>query len=181
MTRPCSTLPPHPTHAQIVAHYIATQRPGLHAELGHFVRPQPFSGLVRLAASATDARGKRLSHQYRLPRTTIPAAQPRLFAALADLRGSRTFGDLIGHVQSALRGLRGAGTLYVYDTALRIGYARGVLPAHVYLHAGARAGARRLLAGRLPRFVPLTAFPPAFHKLAPHEMENLLCRYRECL
>jgi hypothetical protein len=146
-----------------------------------FAQPHTVANVVDRAALAEDHRNKRLSHQRRLPQNTIPIARRRLAQSVGILRGAHLFSELIDRVGHALRGVRGAGTLYIYDTALRIGYARNVLPDHVYLHAGARKGARTLLGGRLPRFLPLSAFPPPFRRLQPHELENLLCRYAECL
>ncbi|MEK7411500.1 MAG: hypothetical protein AAB327_09000, partial [Actinomycetota bacterium] len=37
------------------------------------------------------------------------------------------------------------GPLYVYDTALRIGAKKGQMPKVVYLHAGTREGAKKLV------------------------------------
>ena len=181
MARPCESLPIAPTHAQIVRHYIETQLPGHLRELDWFAEPQTFANTVRRAAAAEDRRGKRLSHQCRLFRTTITEAQVELAAIWPLLRRAQTFAELIGLIRTALNGVASAGTLYVYDTALRIGSARGIFPDHIYLHAGSREGARRIIPGRLPPCLPLAAFPQAFQRLAPHEIENLLCRYAECL
>lgn len=75
--------------------------------------------------------------------------------------------------------------LYVYDAAFRIGAFRGLAPRRVYLHAGTRAGARKLgLATRGRLHVEareVEAEAPEFAELSEAEMEDVLCIYKDKL
>ena len=101
------------------------------------------SAAVRAAALAEDHRGKRLSHQRRIPGRVLRECASALDAALPRLRCAPTFEDLHGIVREEIGELRGVGELTVYDTALRIAAHRGLEPARVFLHASTRVGARR--------------------------------------
>lgn len=181
MVRPCSLLPRPITHAQIVADYVCHHRPLLQADLNWFAQPGTFTATIRRAALAC-IRGKLHPHQHRLPKSTIPAAANALVAVAHRLRGARNFSALFSVVEQTLHPIYGAGPLYAYDTALRIGARRGLLPQVVYLHAGAKAGSIQLHIITNTRHVPLTAFSAVFNtQLRAYEMENLLCVYCECL
>jgi hypothetical protein len=80
-----------------------------------------------------------------------------------------------------LKPVDGIGELYIYDTALRIGAKLNLLPSRIYLHAGARVGARALgFAGRL-KYIELRDLPKEFQKLEPHEIEDVLCIFKDKL
>jgi hypothetical protein len=179
--KPCSRLPLQPTHAQVVADYIANYRNVLRAELGWFAQSQPDRAAIRRAAAATGANGKRMSHQYRLLTSVIPESTLRLVANAPTLMAAPTFAALYSEVAQSLRGIRGAGALYKYDTALRIASFRRLRPSQVYLQAGAAAGARNLFKRPVRGPLPILHFPPAFRVLRAHEIENLLCLYADCL
>ncbi len=80
--------------------------------------------------------------------------------------------------QAAVNQMHFAGRLPVYDVALRIGAFLKVLPERVYLQSGARKGARALGLDATQRSLPMSAFPPAFHRLEPWEVEDVLCIYK---
>jgi len=67
--------------------------------------------------------------------------------------------------------------LTVYDIAHRIGVHFGKEPRLVYLHAGTRIGARALKIGG-DSFDP-GILPRAFSRLAPFEIEDCLCIYKD--
>jgi hypothetical protein len=104
------------------------------------------------------------------------SAEHLLQGAARKLQASADFRVLHDVVERSIRPIRGIGELAVYDFSLRIGAFLGLSPTMVYLHAGARDGARALgLKGvRLdPR-----ELPPAFSKLSPAEIEDCLCIYK---
>jgi hypothetical protein len=71
--------------------------------------------------------------------------------------------------------------LTVYDTAQRIGAYLGIKPDRIYLHAGARAGARALgLRGRAESILRQD-LPREFQRLEPYEAEDCLCIYKDHL
>lgn len=177
----CSHCPPlakPASHRQILAHYIKHRCPQLDAELAWFAQPQSIGAAISRAAAAKGEDGKRLSHQCRLLKTVIPTASAKLRRAVKTFQRARTFDELFNMIQVVIGHIPGVGPLYVYDTALRLGAFLGLQPAEVYLHAGARDGAKRLLGNFAVSMVPLTQFPAVFHVLSPYEMENLLCCYR---
>jgi hypothetical protein len=71
--------------------------------------------------------GKPWSHQRRIPERVLRQATQRL--RRASLGRARSFAELIDCVDAAARHVRGVGELYVYDTALRIGAHRRLLPS----------------------------------------------------
>ena len=174
-------LPMPATHAQIVAHYTKYRRPDFADELGWFAEPKSFSSALVRAVKAENRCGKRLSHQWRLGQLVIPTAQALLRIEQAKLGKVKTFDALFGTIQTTMEKVPGAGALYAYDTALRLGAHMKLAPAQVFLQAGTLEGARKLLPKVRGRSVELQLFPKAFHHLAPAEMEHLLCSYRRWL
>jgi hypothetical protein len=168
--------------AAIVRDYIHRHRENANCEL------QYFHSLPTLAAAITEAglaryfdgeRYKRFSHQRRLPRETLEMATKRLRAA--NLRSARSFADLITRVSTAVRLVHGVGELYVYDTTLRLGGHLGLLPRKVYLHAGTRQGARALGLDHRSSSVSPNLLPILLRRLKPHEVEDVLCIYKDWL
>jgi hypothetical protein len=180
-TRSCSLLKKPITHAMTVSNYINNEKPELETELAWFSQRQPELAAIQRVALACDSSGKRLPHQCRLLTSVIPAASSRLCASSRRLFSVCSFDDLFMEVQACIGTIDGVGPLYVYDTSLRLGAFQKLWPTQVYLHAGAREGAKFLLGAISTRSVPLSLFPSDFHALLPYEMENLLCCYRECL
>ena len=92
--------------------------------------------------------------------------------------GLNTFSELHDLVARVLTPIRGIGALTIYDTAHRLGAHLNRSPEHVYMHAGARVGAKALglsgSAGKLSK----GAFPEAFQRLRPEQIEDCLCIYK---
>ena len=169
------------SHGEIVRHFILHKRHKLHDELAWFAGQASFPRALDEAVHARDPRGKRLSHQRRLVRHVIPAAFPALKTISTQLRHSASFDNLLSQIEQALSGIPGAGDLYFYDTALRLGSFLGLYPTRVFLQTGALKGALRLSRRYRNRSISLAEFPVAFRALAPFEMENLLCSYESVL
>ncbi|RZJ08062.1 MAG: hypothetical protein EON50_20180 [Acidovorax sp.] len=174
----CAALHQPATHQQIVDHYIRCKRPDLLSELQWFKEQPTFSGAVEEAVRARSKLGQRLSHQRRLLTTVIPASIPVVLGSLPKLQQAKNFDEVFSLLSLVLQKVYGAGDLYIYDTALRIGAPMDLLPEQVYLQAGAAAGASKLLGRRVPRLLPLSKFPATFQRLQAYELENLLCCYR---
>ena len=162
----------------IVRTYIRMVRPQARAELD-WCRQQPsFRTAIEKAALAVNSKGKRYSHQHRLQKASLERARRLLLANSRAVERARGFDDLHRLVDRNLRPIPGIGELYVYDTSLRIGARLNLLPTKVYLHAGTRVGARAL--GLDPRAATLEvlALPQEFRSLEPHEIEDLLCIFK---
>ena len=73
----------------------------------------------------------------------------------------------------------GIGPVTIYDTAQRIGYRLGLAPDRVYLHAGTREGARKLGLDTSHEYLLPEELPFPLQKLAPADVEDFLCRYKD--
>jgi hypothetical protein len=153
-------------------------RPEGEAELAFF-RHKSLEKAVEHAALACDGRGRRFSHQRRLKRRSLNRAWSCLKDRMPQIRKCSDFDELLGTIESACADIKGLGELYCYDTALRIGAQKGIAPAYVYLHRGTRDGARYLGLDSGTRYLTLSGLPPEFHRLAPREIEDFLCIFKE--
>ena len=87
--------------------------------------------------------------------------------------------ETIDHMKS-IGQIEGIGPLTIYDTALRLGAFRGVLPDRVYLHAGTLKGVKNLgLIVGTKKSLAMSELPPEFRKLEAYEVENCLCIYKD--
>ena len=168
----------NPSHADVVRHYIGHRRAVLHEELDWFAEQANFPSALAEAVNARDRWGKRLSHQRRLLKHVLPAAQANLTKIQATLRRAKSFDELFEQVDAALGSIPNAGDLYAYDTSLRLGSYLRLYPTRVFLQTGALAGALKLSSSMRQRSVSPCHFPEPFHSLAPFEIENLLCCYK---
>jgi len=145
---------------------------------------RPFSEVLDRAGRARMANGQRHPHQRRLTRQAVEGCVAALTDIAADLERTVRFHDAFVLVQAAFRPVRGAGELAVYDATDRICKRLGHVSEHViYLHAGARVGARRLLGGRLPNGdawgIMYHQVPDGFRGFSTHEIEDILCLYKD--
>ena len=147
-----------------------------------FYRKQnALSDAIDRAALAINKHGKRQSHQRRISRSTLKEARHTLLGVEGRLKASASFRELFETIERALRGVSGAGELFVYDTAQRIGAYLDLLPEDVYLHAGTREGARALGLNARAKYIPKSDFPLELQCLEAHEIEDLLCIYKKQL
>lgn len=134
----------------------------------------PFAAVVDRAAMAVTRTGTLDAHQRRVGRAVLTEFAQALASKVAALHGARSFDELHAVVSRAR--VRRTGDLTIFDTALRIGYHRGLLPNHVYLHAGTRHGAHALvMSTKGRRVVPLDEFPVSLRALGAHQVEHFLC------
>lgn len=128
--------------------------------------------------------GKRHPHQYRLSASALMEGTAALQAISDQLESAPDFLQLWFLVQSAFKPIHGLGELAVYDATERLRHRLGLESAHViYLHAGARVGARRLAGGRLKREsawgILRWDIPEGLRHLSTHEIEDVLCIYKD--
>lgn len=130
---------------------------------------------IRIAVMSEDVRGKRKSHQRRIPGPVLRALYLRLMARIDALRLVRSFAELHELIVAETRHVHGAGELLAYDVALRIGLYLGLPPKDVYLHAGTRKGARKF--GITGEAIPVIQFPQELHHLGADGIESFLCAF----
>lgn len=132
---------------------------------------------------------QRHGHQYCISKdavdnaTIVLAADSRLKdAILKSVIVFKDFEDLYDHINKLIGGITGIGPLTVYDTAKRIGHllACPIYPYdYVYLCAGAKAGAEKLLGYKLNGKEPTSTFYPYFGSLPSIFIEDILCIYKK--
>lgn len=135
----------------------------------------------RASLSEIPSRGRlvRHSHQCRLPRTVLVEAADILTSLEHEIARSSSFHELYELVSNVCSTVYGAGHLYAYDLAQRLGLRLGLRPDRVYLHTGVRIGARALgipVAGR--KSISMDELPPTLRSLSPSEAEDVLCIYK---
>ncbi len=165
-----------------IAHiYVRDIRPRAQTELDWFRQQPSLESAIEQAALATNSEGKRYSHQYRLKKTALEEARRVLLMNSKAIAQSKSFDDLFSLVETRVGGITGIGELYIYDTSLRIGAKLGLLPTKVYLHAGTRKGARALGFESKARTLEMSELPPELGQLEPHEIEDVLCIFKDDL
>ncbi|MCY2987531.1 MAG: hypothetical protein NTY19_06665 [Planctomycetota bacterium] len=127
---------------------------------------------------ATGSVGKVPGHQRRVGRRILQEACERLLRHRDEIRGCRSFADLIALVGRATEGIYRFGELAVYDTAFRLGVWLKLWPKAVYLHAGTRAGARALGLDLRRGRVDMAELPVEVRVLKPWQVEDFLCIFK---
>jgi hypothetical protein len=164
------------TLGAIVAHYLANYSKNTERELEYYRRQPTIDTAVEVASLARLPSGKRAHHQRRLSSATLNAAWNALRDC--DLGECHDFHSLFCTIDKTVRPIDGIGELYVYDTSLRIGAFLQLSPAHVYLHAGTRAGARALGFSGVYS-IDVSELPREFGNLEPYQIEDCLCIYKD--
>ena len=162
--------------AEIVAVYVHEYRAVLARMLDGF-RKQSHRAAVERAGMAQQPDGKRYEHQRRLTDGTLKDVRRLLLGTNLSL--CRDFEGLIERIEKLISPVPGVGELMIYDTALRIGANLGLLPSRVYLHRGTRAGAKALGLSACSVSLDPRELPAEFKQLAPHEMEDCLCIFKD--
>lgn len=165
----------------VVACYIEKHRSRAEEELRFYAEKPSFREVVNMAAMAIGPWEGIHGHQnVRGVASRLPEFAESLLGALPELEKSASFNELYNAVKA--RKVDGVGDLTLYDTALRIGAYLKIQPDMVFLHCGAKKGAKNLgIALRGRRSISVDELPSAFRKLKPHEIEDCLCIYQEDL
>ena len=144
-----------------------------------FQKQPSLRAAIEMAARATNERGRRYDHQFRIRREAIEHATAALLAIERRLARATTFDALFTVISEQLLGVVGIGELYHYDTAFRIGAYLRLFPTSVYLHAGTRKGARALGLEHNRDALEMSEVPVALRHREPHEVEDILCIYKD--
>ena len=163
-----------------VSDYIAQHRAHAADELSFYrTMPSLFDAIER-AAQARTTDGKH-SHQRRVPPDTLKEYADQLLLEVQCLRQASSFDAIHRVAQRVGDSITGIGELTVYDTALRIGAKRDLLPSRVHLHRGSRDGAAALGIDRRCCSIEVSELPRAFAQLEAHEIEDCLCIFNGLL
>jgi len=162
---------------EIVNDYIRTQRPYAREEIQNYENEPSRSAAIRRAALCETKDGKRHVHQRRIPRGLLEHVETKLQAIRRKLSNAADFEALHHLVEEEIGDMKGIGALTVYDIAQRICAYFGKAPERVYLHAGVRVGARTL--GIVGDSFDPKILPKPFARLAPSEIEDCLCIYKD--
>jgi len=162
---------------EIVTDYIHEYREKARKEMRFFQIQRSPSAAIRKAALCEKPSGKRHSHQRRIPRVLLEQAEAKLQGIGRKLAKAADFAALHRLVEQEIGDMKGIGDLTVYDVAHRIGAHFGKPPEYVYLHAGTRIGARVFGIGGDSFDQKL--LPEPFARLAPSEIEDCLCIYKD--
>jgi len=165
----------------IVRAYIKCIRPSANDELNWFRQQPALREAIQFAALATNSIGKRYSHQRRLSRIILEQACDLLLANEKKIEQCKDFDQLDIFLDTLLAPIKGLGELYIYDTALRVGARLHLLPGKVYLHAGTRVGAQVLGFDGKAKVLEVSQLPKELRQLAPHEIEDVLCIFKDRL
>ena len=136
-------------------------------------------GAIKVATSQ-DPEKKKYSHQYKIPHACLALFCNNLLLIKSDVCSVKNFSDL--HKVVSRCKVRGIGKLCIYDTADRIGAFLGIRPDKIYLHAGTKDGAEKLLGRKLRcDCISKKDLPDAFQRedLSCAEIEDILCRYKK--
>jgi hypothetical protein len=164
---------------EIVDAYIREYRAAARAEMDTFRREESRAAAIRRAALCEFQDGKRHPHQYLIPRRLLELAEERFQAAAKHLAAAADFDALHEIVRREIGSVHGIGKLMVYDIAQRIGAHLGKAPTLIYLHRGTKEGAAIL--GFHGETLDARKLPSAFLRLAPAEIEDCLCIYKDQL
>jgi len=169
--------------AGIVREYQQSYRDGLHDQLKSFRQEDSLRDAIERAAHARRPDGKRYDHQRRILRKALDAAASKLASepAFAQVSTCEDFEALHHYIVSEIGSIEHIGPLMIYDTALRIGAKLGLRPTRVYLHQGARLGAKALGLNYRRPHIERSEFPPELQSLDPCEIEDCLCIFKKRL
>jgi hypothetical protein len=135
---------------------------------------------IYFAAIAKNGKGKKHGHQKRLKKKVLAKYADNLLERKRDIKRVKTFDQLYAIATESAN--KGIGKLTIYDTAHRISKFLNVVPDKIYLHAGTKAGAKKLL-GQIGRMEYITKLdlPKEFQiqDLTEEEIEDILCIYKK--
>jgi len=151
--------------------YIRNVREEKRCELQHYAQQATLEDVITLTS-----QGQRHPHQRRLKQEVLVTVKDNLLKRCQALHDSVSFDAILSIVYAC--SVPGFGALAHYDTALRIGAWRSLLPDKVYMHAGTRIGARNLGLDVSRGYLVLEEIPVQLRQLEPYEIEDALCLYK---
>jgi hypothetical protein len=146
----------------------------------HCVNQIKIEDVIIFAALAENHLGKRNGHQRRLKKLNLEKFASNLVDKKKEIQSTKSFDEILKITHSCK--VKGVGELACYDTANRIGSKLGIIPEFIYLHAGTRKGAEKILNKKLhQKYIRKMDLPSPFQRadLTPAEIEDILCIYKD--
>jgi hypothetical protein len=173
------------SYDEVVADYLARYAANAKYEMHWFGERQPLADAIIHACesrieSGRDGRLIRHPHQCFIPASALLEAAVRLSERKGEIAAIRDFRRLHDLVEVTIGPIAGIGELTIYDVAHRIGAHTGAALTEVYVHRGARKGARALgFHGR--KTIAMYELPGALQRLTAAQAEDALCIYHNDL
>jgi len=164
----------------IIKHYKKLRQEHPDTWIEHCKNQEKLDDVIIYAALAENHLGKRNNHQRRLKKLNLEKFAANLIDKKFDIQKAKSFGQLLIIVENCK--FKGIGPLACYDTTQRIGAKIGFYPEHIYLHAGTKIGAEKILGKPLKqKFINRTDLPNPFQNenLNNAEIEDILCIYKD--
>lgn len=155
---------------------LKKEHPDLHIK--YCLQQNSLKAAIKIAAQSVNHFDKIHSHQHRVGRNKLNAFADELVSHDLELKEAKNF-DEVHEIISKIN-MPGIGALTRYDAALRIGAKKEAFPDKIYLHAGTRVGAEKLLGTLKGReFIYKNELPDALKNsdLNSSELEDILCCY----
>ena len=130
---------------------------------------------IERAVASKDANGKHHNHQSKIFGMAYAPFCANISKKLEDAEFF-TFDKLHDIIDTCK--VSGIGPLFVYDVSVRIGAYLKLEPESVYMHAGAREGAKLLGFNTNVVRIPKGDFPDFMQHLSADEIEDFLCCYK---
>jgi hypothetical protein len=143
----------------------------------YYYNTQSLKESIINASIGNTPSGKMDSHQWRVGRVNGTRGADMLLLRIAEIKKSKSFGDIFKITEEVRKEIYGLGDLWSYDTALRIGFKMELYPTEVYIQRGVIKGVKKILPQikRTERSLPLSIFSNDLQKLKPYQAENFLC------
>ena len=133
---------------------------------------------IEQAARGIDHRGKINVHQFQIRKQAIEMGVEELIQKEQNISQSQNFRELYEVIERITPHITGLSNLWTYDTALRIGFTMHLLPAEIYMQRATRAGAGKILGGKITQKTMLMSdFPAELQTLEPYEAEYFLSEF----
>lgn len=167
---------------QSIEHYQKHERGNLDRMIKYYQQASFDEALESATFSQTpdeDDNLKMDTHQNRVGYKKSEEAKPYIEVRVERISNAKSWNELFTIAEEIRNSVYELGHLWSYDFALRVGANLGLYPDEVFLHRGAKEGARRLL--HKPRIssrsLPLTDFPDELVKALkhPYVIEGFLC------
>lgn len=147
--------------------------------IAHCQSQQTLPLAIHVASLSQNAAGQKHPHQYRLRKNDLKAFERQLLQSMVVINKAQNFDSL--HTIVKQNAPKGIGPLAIYDTAVRIGAFLNLSPDHIYLHAGTREGAKKLIPNLTENTIDKNHLPAPLRNsnLNCYELEDLLCIYKD--
>jgi hypothetical protein len=164
----------------IISHYKRYRAANPETWFLHCAQQNTIEEAIYVAAVARNHEQKKNKHQWRLKNIDLEKFAVALVDKADDIKQSTSFDELLAKIE--LYKTHGIGTLTVYDTAERIGVFMNIFPDKIYLHAGVKVGAEKILGRKLQeKYILKEHLPRLFQQSDLHcgAIEDILCLYKD--